>query len=70
MDGNTQKKGHHSPLSEYDMEVAAGGAMLSFHRKNKQAYLICFRVMAPAASACSVATSWSELPTPSDTWLS
>lgn len=29
--------------------------------------LICLRVMAPAASACSVATSWSELPIPSDT---
>lgn len=30
-------------------------------------HLICLRVTAPAALACSVATSWSELAIPSET---
>ena len=71
MDGENNKKESTTLRSGsiICMGVTAGGAMFSFHRKNKQDYLICFRVMAPAALACSVATLWSEIPTPSDTWL-
>ena len=64
-----QKQRKHFPLRSRYWNSRSGWGNLLCHREKKKTCLICLRVMAPAASACSVATSWSELPIPSDTWF-